>query len=144
MLSINISELIWTIISFFLLYFLLKRFLYTPLIRFMDERKARINVGPDAMKAAEEQLRAENEKLEELRLASVSAAQDILDTARAEDDKLREELEARRRVELEERRKQGVEELEQLRQSSESALDAETAELAAALVDRLLQGNSGR
>ena len=33
MLSINISELVLTAISFFLLFFLLKRFLYTPLIR---------------------------------------------------------------------------------------------------------------
>ena len=30
MLSINISELIWTIINFFLLFFLLKRFLFDP------------------------------------------------------------------------------------------------------------------
>ena len=30
MLSINISELIWTIINFFLLYFVLKRFLFDP------------------------------------------------------------------------------------------------------------------
>ena len=39
MLSINISELVLTVISFFLLLFLLKHFLYDPLIRFMDERK---------------------------------------------------------------------------------------------------------
>ena len=35
MISINLSELIWTIINFFLLMFLLKRFLYTPILRFM-------------------------------------------------------------------------------------------------------------
>ena len=43
MLSINISELIWTIINFFLLFFLLKRFLYDPIIRFTDARRARID-----------------------------------------------------------------------------------------------------
>ena len=31
MLSINVSELIWTIVNFFLLYFLLKRFRLTRL-----------------------------------------------------------------------------------------------------------------
>ena len=45
MLSINISELIWTIINFFLLYFLLKRFLYKPICEHMDARQARIDAG---------------------------------------------------------------------------------------------------
>ena len=47
MLSINVSELIWTIVNFFLLYFLLKRFLYTPVVRFLDARQARLD---EAMK----------------------------------------------------------------------------------------------
>ena len=38
MLSINISELIWTIINFFLLYFLLKHFL-TPWCAFSTRAK---------------------------------------------------------------------------------------------------------
>ena len=46
MLSINISEVILTVLNFFLLYFLLKRFLYTPLIRFMDERQGRLPCRP--------------------------------------------------------------------------------------------------
>ena len=43
MISINISELIWTVINFFLLLFLLNRFLYKPVISFMEERQARID-----------------------------------------------------------------------------------------------------
>lgn len=39
MLSINFSELFWGIFNFFLLLFLLNRFLYKPLIKFMDDRK---------------------------------------------------------------------------------------------------------
>ena len=45
MLSINPSELIWTILCFLALLFLLNRFLYQPLVRFMDERKARIDAA---------------------------------------------------------------------------------------------------
>ena len=33
MLSINASELIWTIINFFLLFFVLKHFLFDPLLK---------------------------------------------------------------------------------------------------------------
>ena len=142
MLSINISELIWTIINFFLLYFLLKKFLYTPLIRFMDERKARMDAGGEAMKEAEAQLSEKNAELETLRLASLSEAQGILDAARAEDEQLRSEADERLRVERETSRKQGMEELDRLRETSEAELDAETTELAGLLVDRLLSKDS--
>ena len=45
MLSINISELIWTVINFFLLFFLLRHFLYKPICEHMDARQARIDAG---------------------------------------------------------------------------------------------------
>jgi len=44
-LEISIPTLIWTIINFFLLVFVLNKFLFKPTIRFMDERKARIDEG---------------------------------------------------------------------------------------------------
>lgn len=43
--SINVSEVIWTVICFFALLFVLKKFLFDPLIKFMDERDARIEAG---------------------------------------------------------------------------------------------------
>ena len=45
MISINISELIWTVINFLLLVLLLNRFLYKPVISFMENRQARIDAG---------------------------------------------------------------------------------------------------
>ena len=52
MLSINLSELVLTIISFFLLLFLLNKFLYTPVLKFMRERQARIDAGLEKERAA--------------------------------------------------------------------------------------------
>ena len=43
--SINVSEVIWTIICFFALLFVLKKFLFDPLIKFMDQRQAGIDAG---------------------------------------------------------------------------------------------------
>ena len=56
MLSINISELIWTIINFFLLFFVLKRFLFGPLLSFMDARQAKIDAGTEAQREAQARL----------------------------------------------------------------------------------------
>ena len=58
MISINISELIWTVINFFLLLFLLNRFLYKPVISFMEQRQARI----DAKLREEEKAKARIEE----------------------------------------------------------------------------------
>ena len=44
--SINVSEVIWTIVCFFALLFVLKKFLFDPLIRFMEQRQAAIDQGP--------------------------------------------------------------------------------------------------
>lgn len=41
--SINVSEVIWTIVCFFVLLFVLKKFLFDPLIKFMDQRQANID-----------------------------------------------------------------------------------------------------
>ena len=90
MLSINISETIWTVINFFLLYFLLKHFLYTPVLRFMEKRQAgidaKLNVERDAKTQVaenEERLLTEKEKSREeataLAKVTLKAAQDYLD-----------------------------------------------------------------
>ncbi|MBR5342268.1 MAG: hypothetical protein IK149_00060 [Oscillospiraceae bacterium] len=117
MLSINPSELIWTILCFLALLFLLNRFLYRPLVRFMDERKARIDAGLNEERAAqaaldeearglererEEQLqegrrellaeksREEERRLETMREAKLAAAEAVVD-ARAEAEELHSE-----------------------------------------------------
>ena len=56
MLSINISELVLTIISFFLLLFLLNKFLYQPVLKFMKERQARIDAGLEKERGALEEI----------------------------------------------------------------------------------------
>ena len=43
--SINVSEVIWTIVCFFALLFVLKKFLFDPLVRFMEARQASIDEG---------------------------------------------------------------------------------------------------
>ena len=79
--EINISELILTIVNFVVLMLLLNKFLYRPLVRFMDERKARIEAGLEEeakakrdLDACEDERRkamsAQNQKAHELVTAS--------------------------------------------------------------------------
>ena len=138
MLSINISELVLTAISFFLLFFLLKRFLYDPLLRFMDERNARIEEGLEAEKQALAAVQANETLLEATRQESMDPAKHIAEQARSADEQRREAALQQARQSAGESRSRAREEVCRLQESeSEKLRDSET-ELAALLADRLL------
>lgn len=90
-LIINVPEFIWTIINFFLLMFLLKKFLYTPILKVLDERKEVIDAGLEEGRKAEKAL-AENEENLKAELAQsgaearekISAARGLAEKAKSE------------------------------------------------------------
>ena len=123
MLSINISELVLTAISFFLLFFLLKHFLYDPLIRFMDERNARIEEGLDAEKQA---------------LAAVQANEMLLEAKRKESMDQAKHIAEQARLIAGESLSRTKEDACKLLEQESGKLRAEEDELAALLADRLL------
>ena len=85
MLSINISELIWTIINFFLLYFLLKHFLYDPVVRFLDAREARVNEAQARENAARAAREESARQIEEEKSLRREEAKGIVDASHAKD-----------------------------------------------------------
>ena len=139
MLSINISELIWTIINFFLLYVLLKRFLFDPVGRLLDERQAKIDAGLDAEKQAQAAVDENRARLEAEKTASRREASAIIGRTEADDEKRRAESieaakeEARASLETEAARLQEQDELD------EALLREQGAALSALLTDSLLK-----
>lgn len=140
MLSINISELIWTVVCFFLLYFLLKRFLYDPIINFMDDRRARI----DAKLAQERELlavRKENEEKLALQLQdSRAAAAALLAESAARDEQRNAELEKQARQSALEERSENKKRVEREAEDAVMAFDVRKEQLAVRLAERLLGG----
>ena len=63
--SINVSETIWTVICFFALLFILKKFLFGPLVKLMDERQARIDAGEAIRRESEQRVEDNAAQLEE-------------------------------------------------------------------------------
>lgn len=125
MLSINISELILTIISFFLLMFLLKKLLYDPVISFMEARQARIDAALDEARLADERLQqAESENEQQLEQARQNAARMIADGKTKDEqslveaagilDKKAESASAAARLEMEKLREKSIAELKEL------------------------------
>ena len=143
MLSINPSEVIWTILCFFALLFVLDRLLYRPLVRFMDERKARVDAGLNEEAAARAAIEEEERDLEREREERLQEAKDEL---RAEKDRSEERrVEALREAKqlAAETAEQGKNEAAALREQTDRELQLRRDELAGRLAERLLNvGNT--
>ena len=110
--SIDISVVIWTVVGFCVFMLLLDRFLFKPLLRFMDDRQKRIDDAHAAVRQAEKERAEAAEKergeREAERRGEIAAAEARLEKLRdeAKENELRAEKEngaviERRRAELE-------------------------------------------
>ena len=138
MISINISELIWTVINFFLLFFLLKRFLYKPVLSFMEARQARI----DAKLREEEEAKARIEENDARLLEEKSKSREEAKKILAENS---EEIEKHNAEVLQEAKKASVQNrkdseaaLSQRQEKTAQQLHEAAPELAAMLAEKLL------
>ena len=90
-LEISIPTLIWTLINFLILLFVVNKFLFKPVIRFMDDRQERINkklkIKSDADKIFEEDdLRLQGE-ISDANSEAFGMVQTARNEAEAEKDK---------------------------------------------------------
>ena len=140
MISINISELIWTVINFFLLFFLLNHFLFKPVISFMEDRQARI----DAKLRAEEEARArieENDaRLLEEKARSREEAKKILAENAEEIEKNNAEVLKEAKAASVQNRRDSEAALSRKQEKTAEQLHEAAPELAALLTEKLLGG----
>ena len=136
--QIFISELIWTVINFFLLLFLLKRFLFNPVIRFMDARNARIDAKISEERDAEEKYAENKERLQAEKAKSREEAKGILTKSGEEREQRRAAALAEARAASAQALKDGENALAQKREKTAENLQAATPELAELLAERLL------
>lgn len=138
MLSINLSELVLTIISFFLLLFLLNKFLYTPVLKFMRERQTRIDAGLEKERAANAEA-AENEKrIEDAKTQRREEAKAILAKQRTDDGRAHEECAKQLLKDSAKERQEARVRVEAMAKDAKAKLDTEKDELANALAERLI------
>lgn len=139
MISINVSELIWTVINFFLLLFLLKRFLYDPITKFVEERQKRIDAGLEAERLAKEDLEQNKAQLAELKAESRREAGALVTQAEQEAEERSAAVRKQAKQDAAAVKKAGKERLLQEREREEAELAAREPELAALLAEQLLR-----
>lgn len=138
MLSINISETIWTVINFFLLLFVLKKFLFDPILGVMDARQAKIDAGAEAQREAEAALAENARELDEQKAEARRQAAALVKESEEADARRTADAYLKAREEAGTLREQGEKRLQDRRAEEESALRAGTPELAALLAAHLL------
>ncbi len=143
MLSINPSETIWTILSFLALLFLLNRFLYKPLVRFMDERRARIDAGMNEEKEARAAIEEDERLLEREREEALRAGLEELKAEKGRNEERRAEAIRLAKLSAAEAVADGLTEAEKLRSETARVLSLRRGELSEKLARRLLdEGNT--
>ena len=141
MLSINIWELLWTVVNFFLLYFLLKKLLYEPLLTFMDRRRERMEAGLAAQRQVEERLAQKEQARQQEQERLRREAESRQEAQRAALDARRAEIDAELKQESLRLREEYRQKLQRLQEQVGERMAAQKTELAKLLVARLLNAD---
>lgn len=141
--SINVSEVIWTIVCFFALLFVLKKFLFDPLIRFMEQRQAAIDQGlergRDAQRKKDENDAALREKWRE---RSVEVKQ-LLAEGKTADDRERAWVLESTQKEINKALQEANQRIEQERRQVCADAQEQLPQLVSMLAQQLLSGDTG-
>lgn len=128
----------WTLITFFIVAFLLRRMAWTPVLKAVDEREKQIVGAIDSAKRE----RAEAEKLlAEQKTAIADARREAGEQLRknqADMEKFREEMMAKSRAEAELLKKEAQKSIEDERAKAVAELRAEAVQLSIRVAEKLL------
>ena len=136
--TLDLWTVILTIVSFFLLYFLLNTFLFKPIIKFMDDRKARIEGGLEEGKKAKQAKEENRRQLEEELRRTGGEAKQVLADAKSVDEADRAKVLESARNDATAALKDARGRIGEEKKAAEASVSESMPELVAALTARLL------
>lgn len=138
MVNIN-TTMLWQLVNFFVLLFLLRKFLYSPIKDMLDKRAAQINGDLDdaeARREEAEELKAEYEqKLKNAR----SEAQEIVDNAETRANKKAKDIINKAEERAENLKAKKLEEIEQAKKEAAAELRDSIADYTVLAANKLIQ-----
>ena len=131
--SINVSELIWTILCFFVLLFVLKKLLLDPILKVMDARNASVAEGLEAGRQAQLARDENDEALQQAKKDAAQQASVLVQEAKSADEKARQAAVA----EAKQSAAQSMKDTREQLHAEEQAVSAELEQELPALVETL-------
>ena len=138
-LGINLPGLITHVVSFLILLFVLKRFLYKPIVNMLDQRAQRIRESLEAAERAREESAASQEEVQAQLEAARSEGQQFIASAREVAGRFREEETAKVRQEIEAERSRVTANIQRERDTAIEQLRSEFADLAITAAERVVE-----
>ena len=137
--SINVSELIWTILCFFVLLFVLKKLLLDPILKVMDARNANVAEGLEAGRQAQLAREENDEALQQAKKDAAQQASVLVQEAKSADEKARQAAVTEAKQSAAQSMKDKREQLKAEEQAVSEALSQELPALVETLAAALLK-----
>ena len=138
-LGINLPGLVTQIISFGILFFILSKLLYKPLVSLMDQRAEKIREGLEASNIAREEAARSEEAIQEQLSEARVEGQKLVAEAREIADRFREEEMARVRDDIELERVRAEANIQRERDAAIEDLRKEFAGLAISAAEKVVR-----
>lgn len=136
--QVDIYTVIWTVISFLVLYVLLNSLLYKPLVAFMDKRYEKISKGLEQKKDAQEQLEAAQGLMEEKLRQANEEVSTLLRDAKQKDRAAYDEQIRQAHAQSSEMIRQAGQDMKAEEQRQLDEVDAQMPELVCSLAEKIL------
>jgi F-type H+-transporting ATPase subunit b len=127
MMDIHPGLMIWTIISFLIFLWILKKFAWTPILKALDERELGIKANIDAARVAREEAEAALAEYRKRLAEAQVEAQGVVAKARQDAERVREELIAKSKSEAENLVERARRQIEQESQAAINQIRSEVA-----------------
>ena len=139
--SIHVTELIWAAICFLVLLVVLKKLLFDPIIRVMDERKANVADGLEAGRKAKQARDDNAAAILQAHKETAQQASRLLEQTKADNEKARQEAVAAAKQDSARSMKDVRSELREEETAVSARMDAELPELVELLTGAILKGS---
>ena len=137
-LGINLPGLITQIVSFIILFFILSKLLYKPLIGLLDQRSEKVQAGLEAAERAREDAARSEDSIQQQLADARTEGQRLIAQARETAEKFREEEMAKVRRELDEERLRASENIEREKIAAIEEVRSEFAGLAIVAAEKIV------
>jgi F-type H+-transporting ATPase subunit b len=131
--------MLWQLLNFFILLFLLRKYLYNPIKDILDKRAAQINGDLDDADARREEAEELKAKYEQKLKDARSDAQEIVDNAESRANKKAKDIINQAEARAEKLKAKKLEEIEQAKKEAAAELRNEIADYTVLAANKLIQ-----
>jgi F-type H+-transporting ATPase subunit b len=140
-LGLNWPGFVWHLINFAVLFFILQRFLFPPVLKMLDERQARIRESMERAEALKEESARAAETVKAQLDEARREGQNIITQATQIADRIKTEQQAQAQAEYETILKRAQEDAARERERAFAELRTQVADLAVLAAERIIERN---